>query len=81
MKMAITIGLFIILILMLGRTEICLNPFSIRMDGWMKALGWVLIFVGAMFVSEDTRRQGYQQALNDVYKMIVEQKEKMGDEL
>ena len=81
MKMAITIGLFIILILLLGRTEICLSPFSVRMEGWMNALGWVLIFVGAMFVSEDARQQGYQQALNDVYKMMVEQKEKTGDEL
>lgn len=75
MKMAITIGLFIILILLLGRTEICLSPFSIRMEGWMKALGWVLIFVGAMFVSEDVRQQGYKKAIEDVVKFAEEQKE------
>ena len=41
MRELMMFGALVIAVLFVGRTEISLNPFYIRMDGWMNECTWI----------------------------------------
>lgn len=65
MKLLSYILVLAFIFLLLCRTEIKVNPFSIHLEGWRNAVGWILIITGTMFLNEDSRIKGYKEGITD----------------
>ena len=70
MKTIIGCALLVLFMLFMGRTEISLSPFYIRMPGWQNVVGWLLLLVGIGFLCNEARQNGYEKGLQDVYDMM-----------
>ena len=73
MKVLSYILVIAFLFLLLGRTEIKVNPFSIHIEGWRNSVGWILIIAGTMFLNEDSRIKGYKEAIVDSVEYLKTQ--------
>ena len=73
MKLLSYILVVAFLFLLLGRTEIKVNPFSIHIEGWRNAVGWILIIIGTMFLGYDSRKRGYEQGILDSIEYLKSQ--------
>ena len=73
MKLLSYILVIAFLFLLLGRTEIKVNPFSIHIEGWRNSVGWILIIAGTMFLNEDYRIKGYKEAIVDSVEYLKTQ--------
>lgn len=71
-EIIIYVVIALVFVLFMGRTEISFKPFYFRMDGWLQALGWVMIVAGIMFVSIDAHRQGKKDEWNRIQEIIKE---------
>ena len=72
MKAIIGCIVFVLFVLFMGRTEISLSPFYIRMPGWQNVVGWLLLLIGIGFLCNEARQNGYDKGLQDVYDMMEE---------
>lgn len=72
MKETILTLSLIFLILIMGRTEITLSPFSFRMEGWPNVVGYILIALGLLFLNLDSKNQGYKEGFNDCKDKVME---------
>ena len=72
MKTIIGCILLVLFVLFMGRTEISLSPFYIRMPGWQNVVGWLLLLIGIGFLCNDARQNGYNKGIQDVYDMMEE---------
>ena len=72
MKTIIGCALLVLFVLFMGRTEISLSPFYIRMPGWQNVVGWLLLLIGIGFLCNEARQNGYDKGLQDVYDMMEE---------
>lgn len=72
MKTIIGCTLLVLFVLFMGRTEISLYPFYIRMPGWQNVVGWLLLLIGIGFLCNEARQNGYDKGLQDVYDMMEE---------
>ena len=72
MKTIIGCALLVLFVLLMGRTDISLSPFYIRMHGWQNVVGWLFLLVGIGFLCNDARQEGYDKGLQDVYEMMEE---------
>ena len=73
MKTIIGCALLVLFVLFMGRTEISLSPFYIRMPGWQNVVGWLLLLIGIGFLCNDARRQSYEKGLVDGSDYAIEQ--------
>lgn len=64
--------MLVLFVLFMGRTEISLSPFYIRMPGWQNVVGWLFLLIGMGFLCNDARQEGYDKGLQDVYEMMEE---------
>lgn len=68
----------VIAVLFVGRTEISLNPFYIRMDGWMNVLGFIFFGIGFGLMNYDSHRRGREEGFKEGVEHVVQYaKEKM----
>ena len=68
----------VIAVLFVGRTEISLNPFYIRMNGWMNVLGYIFIGIGFGLMNYDLHRRGREEGFKECVEHVVQYaKEKM----
>ena len=72
MKTIIGCALLVLFVLFMGRTEISLSPFYVRMPGWQNVVGWLLLLIGIGFLCNEARQNGYDKGLQDVYDMMEE---------
>lgn len=72
MKTIIGCALLVLFVLFMGRTEISLSPFYIRMPGLQNVVGWLLLLIGIGFLCNEARQNGYDKGLQDVYDMMEE---------
>lgn len=73
MKIVIYILALTFITLLLGRTEIRFNPFSINMEGWRNLVGWILVVVGIGFLCQDSRIDGYEKGITDSIEYLKSQ--------
>lgn len=79
MKEIISVVILIVVILFVGKTEITLHPFSIRMEQWMTVVGIALISIGVSLMCRDSHCEGFkkgaEQGAEEVIKFINSVKE------
>ena len=72
MKLAIGIIISILWFLFLGNTRITLNPFSVSMEYWERAVGWILICLGIAILTIGAFRKGKTDGQNEVLDALNE---------
>lgn len=75
MKTIIACALLVLLVLFMGRTEISLSPFYIRMPGWQNVVGWLLLMLGVGFLNNEAKRQAYEEGFDDGTTYVKEKVE------
>lgn len=72
MKMIILISIILFAILcIVGKLEITFNPFSISMPYWYRAIGWFLIWFGAMLLVVGERNNAYKDGFEQGSKITI----------
>ena len=78
MRELMMFGALVFAVLFVGRTEISLNPFYIRMGGWMNVLGFIFIGIGFGQMNYDSHRRGREEGFKEAVEHVVQYaKEKM----
>lgn len=72
---------FIVLLfiaLLLGHTEISINPFYVKVTAWRTAIGWMMLFIGISLITYDIKKEswneGYEDAMKEVNKVAPSNK-------
>ena len=75
METIIACALLVLFVLFMGRTEISLSPFYIRMSGWQNVVGWLLLLFGVGFLNNEAKRQAYEEGFDDGITYVKEKVE------
>lgn len=71
----------VVTFLVLSKTEITFQPFSIKCEQPLTGAGWMLIIVGAMLLSYDSYRVGHRSAEKQIEKELNDHLKKWEMEL
>ena len=70
----IAIIILVVWLLFLGGTKITLYPFSISMEYWWKALGWLLMILGMVILTVGEyhrgRMKGYGEGVDKCIELL-----------
>ena len=74
MKTTIVCALLVLLlfVLFMGRAEISLSPFYIRIPGWQNVVGWLLLLIGVWLLNNEAKRQAYEDGFDDGITYVKE---------
>ena len=75
MKTIIGCTLLVLFVLFMGRTQISLSPFYIRMPGWQNVVGWLLLMFGVGFLNNEAKRKAYEEGFDDGITYVNEKVE------
>ena len=64
--------MLVLFVLFMGRTEISVSPFFVRMPGWQNVVGWLFLIVGIGFLFNDVRQQSYEKGIEDGIQYVKE---------
>lgn len=65
--------MLVLFVLLMGRTEISVSPFFVRMPGWQSVVGWLFLIVGIGFLFNDVRQQSYKKGIEDGIQYVKEE--------
>lgn len=77
MKILISVVIFIVLFLFMARAEITFNPFSVKLNSLLFAIGAWLIILGIAFIQIEEYRDGHLKG----YKKGCEEMSEAASEL
>ena len=72
MKLAIGIVISVIWFLFIGETKITFSPFSISIDSWPRAVGYLLIMWGVAFLSVGEYQRGRLKGQDEAFDAVNE---------
>jgi len=72
----LTTIIFLFVFCVIGRLEITFNPFSISLPYWYRAVGWSLVWLGAIILvvgeRNDAYKDGFKKGLDRGSEITIE---------
>jgi len=69
-ELLILIAIIAVGFLLMADTHITLKPFSIKFESPYNAIGFLLIFIGVVFIKIDAERKGVRKAIDRIAEAV-----------
>lgn len=72
MKTTIFVLVILAICAFIGELEISFNPFRIRLNAWEDLVGYILVFLGFLFMNFSAYGNGYKKGLKRGSEIVIE---------